>query len=219
MGIGANTTRLAIRLNGSGTPATSPEKNLTQQQQWLRFRRPILPQKAHERLQDAYFHKRKHKVELHEFSYKQYYDFLERVIREYLFLWNKTQDGMHLNRDTLMKDAVTTVFTQLRPKEYLPHRGDLSKAVETVQPFIEKTLDIPPGVAAAGSAKWVAKRIEENDYTFEQCARYPKLMSHFIQSMKDKGDKHGSPIVLAGAYLACLNLSRVVAVMITARAR
>ena len=172
-------------------------KDGTDPSKWARCTRPYLPQDLAAKLKQAFYFKRTHEVDLHDFSISEYHMFLDRVVREYLYHWDTTKDGMHLNREKYIEDAIATVFSQLRPETCLPHKGDMDEALEAVQPFVEKTLEMPPGLAR-GSDAWLKERLQKNDYTFPQCSVFQQLYDHWCDTRKKKCDKNGLPTLLPG---------------------
>ena len=106
---------------------------------------------------------------------------------------------MHLNREKAIEDAIATVFAQLRPKNVLPHKGDMDEALKAVQPFVEQTLEMPPGLAR-GSDAWLKEKIAKDNYTLVQCNQFQQLYDRWSGEMKNKCDKHGLPILLAGKH-------------------
>ena len=137
------------------------------------------------RLADS-FNDVKDDIEFLEFEPTKYLVFLERVTRQYLHLWNKLSDPLHLRRDDTLESSVNTVLRQVRPKTFLPHDGKMDVILQTISPLVENSLLMPSGTVERGTKRWVAKVIRDRDFSLANMVMSRDVLKAFI-SVQVKG--------------------------------
>ena len=159
---------------------------------WLRCRAPALDSKELEALTDAL-----EGVGCDDFSECVYYIFAMRVAQEYKL---RQRSACHFNKTNILGAAVSQVFVQVRPKNVLPHDGQLQDAVDTLLPVLEQVFNMP-SIEGDKNAdrKWVQRLIDSDEYTYDDCYDYDALMQYHVKRECAAGRKHdGFPILDAG---------------------
>jgi len=113
--------------------------------------------------------------------------FAERVLKKYVA---SQKSVIHLHLHEVMQYAVTQVFSQVRPARDKPYGGDVKTAVNEMTTLAFKVLNITGSAVQSGdNTTYVQKRIDNDDYTYNDCLDHLEIMTHHVKSMMRKGDK------------------------------
>ena len=103
--------------------------------------------------------------------------FTERVMKEYKSL---QRSSLHLNAKNIFTGAIGQVVKQVRPASDVPDGGDVPTLFAKLFPVAVKVFGIQasdPRDAGSDNKEWIQKLIDDNTYTYHDCAKYEKVCS------------------------------------------
>ena len=132
----------------------------------------------------------------------EYFRFVERVARQYKYFWKKYgKDPTHSRREEFTASSVPVILKQLRPRELLPHDGNVQEIMKVVVPILVHTFEMPDPVT--GTAKdddsdaWAERIIQREEFTFHHDVQSRSVLTahvnYLVKQEQGFGMKNGCP--------------------------